>query len=150
MGLLLYTKVRWLSRGSCLHRLYELRNEVEAFLQESESKVHAQFHSEEFMMMLAYVADVFGHFNKANLSLQGREVTVSDVRDKLAGLCARMGVWQARLQAGLTVSFPLLHKRLEMNKVELPNNTKTCMIKHLEIVCAEFRSHFSDAPLSVS
>ena len=31
MGLLLYTKVRWLSRGSCLHRLYELRNEVEAF-----------------------------------------------------------------------------------------------------------------------
>ena len=150
VGLLLYTKVRWLSRGSCLHRLYELRNEVEVFLQESESKVHAQFHSEEFMMMLAYLADVFGHFNEANLSLQGREVTVSDVRGKLAGLCARMGVWQARLQAGLTVSFPLLHKRLEMNKVKLPNNIKTCMIKHLEIVCAEFRSYFSDAPLSVS
>ena len=93
VGLLLYTKVRWLLRGSCFHWLYELRNEVEAFLQESKSKVHAQFHSEEFMMMLMYLADVFGHFNEANLSLQGRKVTVSDVRDKLAGLCARMGVW---------------------------------------------------------
>ena len=150
MGLLLYTKVRWLSRGSCLHRLYELRNEVEAFLQESESTVHVQFHSEEFMMMLAYLADVFGHFNEANLSLQGREVTVSDVKDKLAGLCAQMGVWQARLKAGFTISFPLLHKHLEMNKVELPNNIKTCIIKHLEIVCAEFQSYFSDTPLSVS
>ena len=149
VGLLLYTKVRWRSRGSCLHRLYEFRNGVEVF-QESESKVHAQFHSEEFMMMLAYLADVFGHFSEANLSLQGREVTVSDVRDKLAGLCARLEVWQARLQAGLTVFFPLLYKRLEMNKIELSNNIKTWMIKHMEIVCTEFRSYFSDAPLSVS
>ena len=145
--LLLYTKVRWLSRGRCLHRLYELRNELEAFLQESEGNVLVQFHSEEFMMMLAYLADVFGHFNKVNLSLQGREVIVSDVKDELAGLCARMGVWHARLKAGFSVSFPLLH--LEMNKVELPNNIKTCIVKHLKIVCAEFRSYFSDTPLSV-
>ena len=69
VGLLLYTKVRWLSRGKCLHRLYELRNEVEAFLQKSEGNVLVQFHSEEFMMMLSYLADVFGHFNEANLSL---------------------------------------------------------------------------------
>ena len=30
--LLFYTKVRWLSRGKCLSRLYELENEVEIFL----------------------------------------------------------------------------------------------------------------------
>ena len=45
--------------------------------------------------MLAYLDNVLGHLNNMKLSLQGRDVTVSDVKDKLAGLTARMGVWQA-------------------------------------------------------
>ena len=32
-----------------------------------------------------------------NLSLQDCDVTVSDVKDKLAELIAHMGVWQARI-----------------------------------------------------
>ena len=32
VGLLFYTKVCWLSRGKCLSRLYELKNEIEIFL----------------------------------------------------------------------------------------------------------------------
>ena len=43
--------------------------------------------------MLAYLADVFGPLNDMNLSLQGRDMTVSDVKNKLAGLTAQMGVW---------------------------------------------------------
>ena len=39
-------------------------------------------------MIPAYLADVFGHFNDMNFSLQGRHVTVSDVKDKLAGISA--------------------------------------------------------------
>ena len=100
--------------------------------------------------MLEHLADVFGHFNEQNLSLQGCDVIVSDVKNKLAGLSARMGVWQLRLKASFTASFRFLHKHLEMNKIKLPNNIKTCMIKHLEIVCAEFRSYFNNPPLPVS
>ena len=95
MGLLFYTKVCWLSRGRCLHRLYELRKEVKVFLQENEGNLLVQFCNEEFIMMLAFLADVFGHFNEINLSLQGRDVTISDVKDMLIGLSAQMGVWQA-------------------------------------------------------
>ena len=43
-----------------------------------------------------------------NLSLQGRVVTVNDIKDKLAGLTARMGVWQARIKIRSATSFPLL------------------------------------------
>ena len=100
--------------------------------------------------MLVYLADVFGHFNEINLSLQGRDVTVSDVKDKLAGLSAQMAVWQARLKASFTASFFFLHKHLEINKIKLPDNNKTCMIKDLEIICAEFRSYFNNAPLPIS
>ena len=100
--------------------------------------------------MLAYLADVFGHLNDMNLSLQGRDVTVSDVKDKLAGLTARMGVWQARIKVGSTLSFPLLERCLKMNGIELPDNIKTCIIEHLEIISAEFRSYFNDNMLHVS
>ena len=57
--------------------------------------------------MLAYLADVFDHLGVMNLSLQGRDWTVSDVKDKLAGLIVRIGVWQARIKVGSTTSFPL-------------------------------------------
>ena len=38
--------------------------------------------------MLAYLADIFDHLNDMTMSLQGRDVTVSDVEDKLAWLTA--------------------------------------------------------------
>ena len=93
-----YTKVRWLSRGKCLSRLYELKNEVETFFQENKNNLDVQLCIEEFVAILAYLADIFGHLNDMNLSLQGRNVTVSDIKDKLAGLTARIGVWQARIR----------------------------------------------------
>ena len=50
--------------------------------------LHVQFHNEEFAEMLAYLADVFGHLKDMNLSLQGHDVTVREVKDKLGGLAA--------------------------------------------------------------
>ena len=66
VGLLLYTKVLWLSKGRCIHRLYELRKEVEVFLQKNEGNLHVQFRNEEFIIMFAFLANVFGHFNELN------------------------------------------------------------------------------------
>ena len=140
--LLFYIKVRWLSRGKCLSRLNELKNEVKIFLRENKNNIRVHFHNEEFIVMFAYLADVFGRLNHMNLSLQGRDVTVSDVKDKLAGLTAQMRVWQARIKLGSTTSFPLLERRLKMNGIELPDNIKTCIIEHLDILSAELRSYF--------
>ena len=86
--------------------------------------------------MLAYLADVFGQLKNMSLSLQGRDVTVSHFKDKLASLTARMEVWQARIKVGSTTSYPLLERRLKTNRIDLPDDIKTCIIKHLEIVSA--------------
>ena len=37
-----------------------------------------------------------------------------------------------------------------MNRIDLPDNIKTCVIKHLKIVSTEFRSYFNDDSLRVS
>jgi len=52
VGLLFYTKIQWLSRGTCLSRLYELKNKVEIFLQENRNNLHVKTHNEEFVVLL--------------------------------------------------------------------------------------------------
>ena len=37
-----------------------------------------------------------------------------------------------------------------MNRIDSSDNIKTCMIEHLEIVSAQFRSYFDDDTLHVS
>ena len=68
--------------------------------------------------MLAHLVDVFGHLNDINLSLLGRDVTVRDVKDKLTGLTAQMGVCQARIKVGSTTSSPWMERRLKMNRID--------------------------------
>ena len=36
-----------------------------------------------------------------------------------------------------------------MNRIDLPDNIKTCIIEHLEITFAEFQSYFNDDTLPV-
>ena len=94
---LFYTKVRWLLRGKCLSRLYKLRNEVEIFLRENKNNLHVHFQNEELVVMLAYLADLFDHLNDMNLTLQGRDGTVSDVKNKLVGLNCSNGSLASRI-----------------------------------------------------
>ena len=89
-------------------------------------------------MMFAYLSDVFGHLNNMNWSFQNGNVTVTIVKDKLAGLTARKGVWQTRIKIWSTTSFSLLETRLRINRINLPDNFKTCIVEHLEVVSAEF------------
>ena len=97
-----------------------------------------EFCNTEFVIKLAYLADVFGHLNKMNVCLQGRDIIVSDIQDKLARLSARMSVWQAQIKAGSTASFPLLDEYLRMNRIELPVGINICIKDPLEVLCADF------------
>ena len=68
----------------------------------------------------------------------------------LAGLTARMGVWQTQIKLGSTTSVSLLERRLKINGIELPDNIKTCIIEHLKILSAELRLYFNNDTLHVS
>ena len=114
--------------------MHELKNEVKIFLRENKNNANVQFDNEEFVVMLVYLVDVFGHLNNMNLYLRNRDVTTCDVKDNLATPTAGMGVWQARIKIGSTTSFPLLEKRLKIYRIDLPDNIKTCITEHLEIV----------------
>ena len=77
MGLLFYTKVRWLSKGKSFSWLYELKNEVEVFFDKNKNNLDVQFHNKVYVVILAYLTKVFGQLNGINLSLRGRDATAT-------------------------------------------------------------------------
>ena len=111
--LLLHTEVRWLSRGRVLGRLFELCDKVREFLRDTESEYITYFESHEFMLRLAYLSDIFYHFNQANLKLQGPETTVIDCKQVMNAFCKRLKLWCDKLQHGNTEMFPGLSEILE-------------------------------------
>ena len=62
--------MRWLSRGRVLTRVFELHEEIMQFLRNQGSEIADHFENREFILSLAYLADVFMHLNELNVSSQ--------------------------------------------------------------------------------
>ena len=58
-SLLLHTKVRWLSCGKTLTRLFETKSEVRIFLNDDNFALGNMLYDEHWLMKLAYLADIF-------------------------------------------------------------------------------------------
>ncbi len=71
--LLWYTKVRWLSKGNVLLRVYNLREEIKVFLETKKSQYVCFFEDAKWCSCLAYLADIFEKLNLLNLKLQERQ-----------------------------------------------------------------------------
>ncbi|XP_076069724.1 zinc finger BED domain-containing protein 5-like [Oratosquilla oratoria] len=90
-----HTNVRWLSKGNMLGRLYELREEVEIFL-DSQQKVdlYDKFQSKGFHATLAYLVDIFEALNAVNLKLQGKNINILVHHDTIRTFMAKLDLWK--------------------------------------------------------
>ena len=67
--LVLYTQVRWSSKGNCLDRFVALYDTILEF--GSDREVFQFLKSNDTKALICYVADVFGKLNGLNKELQG-------------------------------------------------------------------------------
>lgn len=74
-----FTEIRWLSRGDCLIKLFDLKEEVLEFLEKEnlEGSEIDYFKNEEFILDLAFLADTTSFLNQFLFQLQGK-VFLSD------------------------------------------------------------------------
>lgn len=123
-ALLFYCESRWLSRGKVIQRVFELRQEIYAFLKEENHKDAENFVDELFIMKLAYLTDIFEKLNILNTQLQGNNTHILQLSDKINGFSRKLELWSNKINSGDTEMFFNLKTFINDNK---PSHTNVCM-----------------------
>ncbi|XP_042240162.1 SCAN domain-containing protein 3-like [Homarus americanus] len=138
-ALLFYSKVRWLSMGNVVNRVFELRE------LHGKDDLLSQFNEVLWEPRLAYLADIFEQLNRLNLKLQGKDRNVFYLMDCLRAFLAKLQNWQRKINAGNVAMFENLSTVLDENEDHLLDpSLKTEITQHLKSLENEFKKYFPE------
>lgn len=143
-ALLYQSEVRWLSRGTVLSRVLELRASIREFLLlQNCAELVANFSDDVWVTKLAYLADVFSELNRLNSSMQGRNTHAIHLYDRMEGFLRKIRRWRERVREGIFSIFPSMDE-LGDSAVLSPHITRAIVV-HLEALKGQFGKYFSEA-----
>ncbi|XP_008052733.1 zinc finger MYM-type protein 6 [Carlito syrichta] len=141
VNLPLHAEVRWISRGRILKRLFELRHEIEIFLNQKHSDLAKYFHDEEWVAKLAYLSDIFSLVNELNLSLQGTLTTFFNLYNKIDVFKKKLKMWLKRTQENDYDMFPSFSEFSNSSDLNMRSIT-SIIFEHLERLSQMFDDCF--------
>ena len=92
--LILYSEVRRLSRGKVLSRVFELREQLEAYCTEEGNQKAAKFCNILWLAKLAYLASIFYRLNEVNLSFKEKGGDIFQAISKINALKLKISLWE--------------------------------------------------------
>ena len=137
--LLYYTKVRWLSRGNLVARVFELRDEIKLFLETAKPELAVHIKNVKFLSRLAYLMDIFEALNQLNLKMQGKGKDIIQFVDFTWALVEKLGNWKRKVKNG---NFDMFHSFTCLSDTDY--EIKDEVAYHLGTLQTEFKSYFPE------
>ncbi|KAJ0178841.1 hypothetical protein K1T71_005616 [Dendrolimus kikuchii] len=133
--LLFHTEVRWLSRGNCLTRFYNLFDSVIDFLETKDTELRNKLITSK--NDIAYMTDLYKLFNDMNLQLQGDELNLFKTKNVVAAFAAKLLLNKKNMGRREFHSFPNL-------SVSCSNDDLLAYYQHLENLHIDFTERYQD------
>ncbi|KAI6651832.1 general transcription factor II-I repeat domain-containing protein 2-like [Oopsacas minuta] len=105
--LLYYCEVRWLSRGTMLQRVYQLRAELTNLLREKGMEVPELIHA-KWVTDFACLVDIANHPNMLNLKIQGMNQSINVLYEQIYAFEVKLQLWELQLNESNCIHFPTL------------------------------------------
>jgi len=97
--------------------VFELFKEIEQFLSHRGSGIAEHFKNEEFVMSLAYLADIFSHLSDFKPSIQGTPMNKIIARERISAFTNKLLIYITHIGSGNYSNFPQLD---EVSKGKIP------------------------------
>lgn len=145
-SLLFYCSIEVAFAWKILRTLYELVNELQAFLQQENNPLADCLAQNDFLLKLAYLCDIFAKLNKLNISMQGPDKNMLDVSDKIAAFVKKLLLWKEDISnlSGSFQYFTFLSNLLEKKSMTLPSNLRSIFGQHLSKLESKFTKYFPE------
>lgn len=135
--------------GKVLYRVFELPNELKIFFVEqpisaSVSTLVELLHDEQWLVKLAYLADIFDKLNVICQSLQGRTTTKFTVKNKISSLKTKLGFWIECVNRKNYESFTLLNGFLEENMLQVTSDDERSIHQNLVTLKKSLEEYFPE------
>ncbi|KAK5643885.1 hypothetical protein RI129_007730 [Pyrocoelia pectoralis] len=97
------------------------------------STIFSLLHDEQWLIKLAYLAEIFGKANEITTLLQGKSTSIFMVRDKLSAFKRKLIFWISCVEKDNIECFPLLYNFIHENALESGTRFANHSVDHLPI-----------------
>ena len=141
--LLYHSRVRWLSLGKVFQRVWDLKEEIGAFLEFNEkSDEFPELRDQNWLCDFAFAVDVFSHLNELNVKLQGKDQFVHDMYKHVTAFKSKLVLFS---HPSLISPHLTLRKRRRDMQRNTANHWMTCTENSVagSLILKTLKSHFS-------
>ncbi|XP_067940169.1 zinc finger BED domain-containing protein 5-like [Watersipora subatra] len=150
LSVLVHTKVKWLSKGNMLARIFELRSEIlESVNTQKKNNLPSSLTADQFEPTLAYLVDIFASLNELNQKLQGRDKNVLTTDDSISAFKDILELWLSESISGHLVAlgdeFSKYFSKIDANKEILRNLARNPIKRCVEEVLDELQEELLES-----